>query len=188
MVAATSRPAFSLHPAAPSPQPAIDKALPELGITTPALTKPHGDLMTFFNQTYKVEHSNDTSRLLHVIGTGLVILVLLWKPAAAVSMVSALGLGMAAFPYLRYQPNGLVEFAVVGVTFVLLTWRSTKSLMLPIAIMVCGYGFAWVGHFVFEKNQPATFIYPSFSLASDFIMFGQTVSGRWPIDFASVMA
>jgi hypothetical protein len=36
---------------------------------------------------------------------------------------------------------------------------------------LCGYGFAWLGHFVFEKNKPATFIYPAFSLASDFIMF-----------------
>jgi hypothetical protein len=34
-----------------------------------------------------------------------------------------------------------------------------------------GYGFAWVGHFFFEKNKPATFQYPGFSLASDFIMF-----------------
>lgn len=36
---------------------------------------------------------------------------------------------------------------------------------------VFAYGFAWIGHFVFEKNKPATFVYPAFSLASDFIMF-----------------
>jgi hypothetical protein len=36
---------------------------------------------------------------------------------------------------------------------------------------LCGYGFAWIGHFIFEKNKPATFQYPLFSLASDFIMF-----------------
>lgn len=39
--------------------------------------------------------------------------------------------------------------------------------LLPIA----GYGFAWFGHFFFEKNKPATFKYPFYSLASDFIMF-----------------
>jgi hypothetical protein len=48
--------------------------------------------------------------------------------------------------------------------------------MLP----VCGYGFAWAGHFFFEKNKPATFQYPFFSLASDFIMYFDTLSGKLP--------
>lgn len=39
------------------------------------------------------------------------------------------------------------------------------------ACPVLGYGFAWVGHFFFEKNRPATFTYPAMSLVSDFIMF-----------------
>ena len=41
-----------------------------------------------------------------------------------------------------------------------------------------GYGFAWVGHYVFEKNRPATFKYPLFSLMGDFRLFFETVSGR----------
>ncbi|MFM7758595.1 MAG: Mpo1-like protein [Crocinitomicaceae bacterium] len=36
---------------------------------------------------------------------------------------------------------------------------------------LCGYGFAWIGHYVFEKNKPATFKHPFYSLISDFIMF-----------------
>lgn len=39
------------------------------------------------------------------------------------------------------------------------------------ALPVIGYGFAWVGHFFFEHNKPATFRYPLYSLAGDFVMF-----------------
>jgi len=41
-----------------------------------------------------------------------------------------------------------------------------------------GYGFAWVGHFFIEKNKPATFTYPLFSLASDFVMFWHIITGQ----------
>jgi hypothetical protein len=41
-----------------------------------------------------------------------------------------------------------------------------------------GYGFAWVGHFFFEKNKPATFKYPLWSLTSDFILYFQIIAGR----------
>lgn len=48
------------------------------------------------------------------------------------------------------------------------------------AIPFIGYGFAWVGHFFFEKNKPATFQYPGYSLASDFILFWELLSGKQP--------
>jgi len=38
-------------------------------------------------------------------------------------------------------------------------------------IPVIGYGFAWIGHFVFEKNKPATFTYPIYSFIGDWVMF-----------------
>lgn len=45
-------------------------------------------------------------------------------------------------------------------------------------IPIVGYGFAWVGHFFFEKNKPATFQYPLYSLASDFILFWDLLTGK----------
>jgi hypothetical protein len=47
-----------------------------------------------------------------------------------------------------------------------------------IAMPVIGYGFAWVGHFFFEKNKPATFKYPAFSLMGDFRLWFETVTGK----------
>jgi hypothetical protein len=44
--------------------------------------------------------------------------------------------------------------------------------------MVCGYGAAWVGHFVVEKNRPATFTYPKWSLRGDLRMLKLKVTGR----------
>ncbi|MDO9320453.1 MAG: DUF962 domain-containing protein [Pseudomonas sp.] len=43
---------------------------------------------------------------------------------------------------------------------------------------VAGYGFAWVGHFVFEKNKPATFKYPFYSLLGDWVMLKDALTGR----------
>ncbi|MEO6404905.1 MAG: DUF962 domain-containing protein [Ferruginibacter sp.] len=47
-----------------------------------------------------------------------------------------------------------------------------------VLIPFLGYGFAWVGHFFIEKNKPATFTYPLYSLGSDFVMFWHTITGQ----------
>ena len=47
-----------------------------------------------------------------------------------------------------------------------------------IAAPLCGYGFAWVGHYVFEKNRPATFRHPLWSLMGDWVMFKDILVGR----------
>jgi hypothetical protein len=39
------------------------------------------------------------------------------------------------------------------------------------AAPLAGYGFAWIGHFFFEKNRPATFTYPLYSFLGDWVMF-----------------
>mgnify|MGYP001393403313 CR=1 FL=1 len=44
-----------------------------------------------------------------------------------------------------------------------------------------GYGFAWVGHFFFEHNRPATFKHPLYSLIGDWVMWWQILQGKLKI-------
>ncbi|HKZ72667.1 MAG TPA: DUF962 domain-containing protein [Steroidobacteraceae bacterium] len=88
-----------------------------------------------FYPFYLTAHANPTSRRLHVIGTSITMLVLVYALAAA------------------------------------------RWWLLPLA-PVPGYVFAWVGHFFFEHNRPATFQHPLYSLAGDFVMLRDVLTGR----------
>jgi hypothetical protein len=46
--------------------------------------------------------------------------------------------------------------------------------------LLCCYGFAWVGHFVFEKNRPASFKRPLYSFLGDWVMYKDIWTGRIP--------
>ncbi|HET9459708.1 MAG TPA: DUF962 domain-containing protein [Sphingomicrobium sp.] len=72
---------------------------------------------------------------------------------------------------LHYAGTTLV---VLILLFAVLTGRWLMLLAVPLA----GYGFAWVAHFGVEKNRPATFTYPLWSLAADFRMWWLWLTGR----------
>jgi hypothetical protein len=84
---------------------------------------------------YLREHSKESTRALHYVGTSLVALI------AVAAVVSG---------------------------------RWGWLIALPLA----GYAFAWVAHFGVEKNRPATFNYPLWSLAADFKIWGLWLTGR----------
>lgn len=53
-----------------------------------------------------------------------------------------------------------------------------KQWQLLWSLPLLGYGFAWLGHFFFEKNKPATFTYPWYSLLGDWVMFKDILIGK----------
>lgn len=59
--------------------------------------------------------------------------------------------------------------------------------VLWVAVPIFGYGFAWVGHFFFEKNMPVTFRQPWFSLASDWLLWWQVVTGKASVGWSRLV-
>ncbi len=57
------------------------------------------------------------------------------------------------------------------VLMILLSSLLSANAWLLLLLPIVGYGFAWVGHFFIEKNRPATFKHPFYSLMGDFVMF-----------------
>lgn len=88
-----------------------------------------------FYPFYLAEHQDRVCRLLHFVGSWLVIFTLI-----------------AALVFAQWK----------------------LLLLAPIF----GYGFAWTGHAFFEKNRPATFTYPLYSLMGDWVMFKDMLTGK----------
>jgi hypothetical protein len=63
-----------------------------------------------------------------------------------------------------------------------------KSRLLLLAAPVVGYGPAWVGHFFLEKNRPATFDHPVWSLRADLVMWTKIVRGEMDAEVARILA
>ena len=91
-------------------------------------------------------------------------------------MVKAYSSFREFYPYYLSEHNHPVcrglHYIGCSLTIVLLLFTLfTKSYPLLWLLPLVGYGFAWMGHFIFEKNRPATFQYPLYSLLGDWVMY-----------------
>ena len=87
------------------------------------------------------------------------------------------------YPYYLTEHSDLTNrtlhfIGTAGLFAILVAAIALQKWWMLALIPVFGYGFAWVGHFFIEKNRPATFTYPLYSLASDFVMFWHTLTGQ----------
>lgn len=69
-------------------------------------------------------------------------------------------------------------FGTLGVISCFVLGIITANKFLFIVMPFCGYGFAWIGHYIFEKNRPATFTNPLYSLVADFVMFWHVLTAQ----------
>jgi hypothetical protein len=72
-----------------------------------------------------------------------------------------------------------LHFAGTSIALVLLVAAPmTQHWWLAALALVQGYAFAWVGHFFFERNKPATFKFPGYSLMGDWRLWWDILTGR----------
>jgi hypothetical protein len=143
---------------------------------TISTSKPYETFEEFY-PFYMREHVQTSTRQWHYIGTSLVLLYLLTQPMLILAMLTAGLAGYASMPFCRHYTTGLLEMMILMTTYLLggkLLTHSVKRTLIPLML---GYTFAWIGHFFFENNKPATFTYPTFSLLGDFRMLYDAIRG-----------
>ena len=91
----------------------------------------------------------------------------------------------AFYPYYIHEHSNRTcrRIHVVGTGLVIAAFVAfciTRNAWWLLAMPLVGYGFAWVGHFFFEKNRPATFKHPFYSFAGDWVMFKDIFIGKIP--------
>lgn len=142
-----------------------------------ASTKPYRTWTSFYPH-YKTEHTNSTNRLLHLVGTIITSTILVRSPYTILAGVLAGSIGYILTSLLAGLQNGALEGIIVFMIFAYTTRQLTGSYSTSIIIPLIAYSFAWFGHFFHEHNKPATFLYPTYSLISDYYMIFNILTGR----------
>lgn len=127
---------------------------------------------------YLTQHSDVTCRRLHIIGTTLSLVLIFSDFTLILAAIPAVQIAYIAMHCTKCLDNGLIEMALFFLTFLGVSKYLKGSITRPLLALVVGYAFAWIGHFFFELNKPATFVYPIYSFAGDLRLWYETVIGK----------
>ena len=152
--------------------PPLNKYLP----TAVSSNKPYDTFEQFYPH-YLREHGQKITRQWHYVGTSLFVLYTLTQPMLILAILTAGLAAYSAMPFFRDLSTGAPEIAILMSVYLISGRLLTHSWKKAIIPLLLGYTFAWVGHFFFEHNKPATFIYPTFSLLGDFRMMYDAIRG-----------
>jgi len=135
-----------------------------------------------FYPFYLEQHAALATKRMHYLGTAALLVLMLYSGGLLVLPLAAgVVAGYTTFHFTRHLASGMLEMGVMLACFVVSGLVATGSVIAVLSPMVLAYGCAWIGHFVFERNRPATFIYPTWSLIGDFNMFVDMLRGRVPL-------
>ena len=137
--------------------------------------KPHRSFPSFY-ALYLLQHRQPLTKVTHAVGTLLFLSFCYHEPRLLLAVSAAVAAGAALCPLFRHHAHGGVEGAcALGAYFAAGRWATGgwRSVLLA---PLCAYFWAWVGHFFFEGNRPATFVYPSYSLLGDFRMLAELLT------------
>jgi len=105
------------------------------------------------------------------------MLTMLFNPILVPCMFSGVSTGYLVCNIFSGLQHGIVEGVLMVAVFLGLA-KYNGLLKQALYCLFIGYGFAWLGHFKFELNKPATFIYPSYSFMGDFRMWFDCMRGE----------
>jgi hypothetical protein len=140
--------------------------------------KPYATFEEFYPH-YLNEHTQETTRKLHYVGTTLSLLYLLTNPILSIPMIAAGLSAYAIIPYSRHLSTGLTEVILFAIIYFPSSKFLTNSFIKPFLPLLLGYSCSWIGHFAFEHNKPAAFIYPTYSFLGDIYMMYDAIKGQF---------
>lgn len=161
---------------------AIGNALPG-ELSKYSAEKKYGSSFETFYPFYQSQHQNEVDQKLHVLASAFIILYVSYDLRVGISLGMGQLAGLVVKDLTRFLSIGIAEFVAMMGVYVWSMTHMKQPLRKTVAIPVVAYGLAWVGHFWFENNRPATFIYPAYSLLADFKAFFERVLNFYTTKF-----